>query len=350
MSLLMMKVFRPQQPSSVDAQFTHSLHPNTYHVSSTRKITSNFIAVHSKKPHKVHIRTNIRRRWHPNAVSKRSKRFSISGLWKRKVSVLSNESDTCTSAIELLQNFIPIAIHPMIQEYFLEKRMLTNGCLDKSADGEVPSMVYLNNNGKVDVATETKPELLVTQSTADPLLPKSRRTSVGITCPLLNSSCELASTESFKNETLKAILESMRRSLKKNRCRNKPFERAILTEGFSFALEIFDPSHSFEKVSLKRFKDERNFAERELNAFDEISNLSFGRKFVKVYDVKCCKYFYQLRILNEFRLMNLQRPKKKPLHEYYNDDDAELEGYSFKICRFDHFKVTSKIRLLWILE
>lgn len=30
-----------------------------------------------------------------------------------------------------------------------------------------------------------------------------------------------------------------------------------------------------------------------------------------------------------------QRPKRKPLHEFYNDDDAELEGLFLKFfCKF----------------
>lgn len=197
--------------------------------------------------------------------------------------------------------------------------ILANHCVEESICSDI--------GGKVNMATQTKPGLSITQNTVELLLPKSYHSSVGAICRFLSgTTAELASMESV-NETLEASLESLRRSLKKHRSRNIPSGRTILTQGVSVAIRKFNPLHSYKKLSLKRFKDERNFVEQKLNTFIRISDLSLGRKFVKVSDLKCCKYFYELHILHECRLMSFQRPKKKPLHEYYNDDDAELEGY-----------------------
>uniref|UniRef100_A0A0N5ARI6 Disco-interacting protein 2-like protein C n=1 Tax=Syphacia muris TaxID=451379 RepID=A0A0N5ARI6_9BILA len=63
-----------------------------------------------------------------------------------------------------------------------------------------------------------------------------------------------------------------------------------------------------------------------LNSLDEICELRIGkRRHVMLSELECFKPFYNVTLLRNCRL-SLQRPRKKPLHEYYNDDDAELEA------------------------
>ncbi|VDO21905.1 unnamed protein product [Brugia timori] len=228
----------------------------------------------------------------------------------------------------------------MILQHFSERDMMTNNCNKVSSDYRNYNHNHhhainesisscLNDGSKIDVATETKPGLFIVQNaTTNSLFSKSYHLSMNntATCRLSSdATTNLTSAESL-NETFEAVLESLRRSLKKHRPRNTSFERTLLTQGFSIAVKKFNPLHAYKKLSLKRFKDERNFVEQKLNTFIRISDLGLGRKFIKVSDLKCCNYFYQLHIIHECRLMGLQRPKKKPLHEYYNDDDAELEA------------------------
>lgn len=328
MSLLLIKILHPQQPSSFYSQPTHPSH-FTYHVSSPDNITSKFVAEVTKKTHEAGIRTNLRRKWESHAIDRRSKRFGISDICRRKISSSSNENGTTvrsTSVIALLRNSISTAMLPMKLQHFPETNMITNGYGNVTTDCGVDGPITcLNDGGKVE-------------NTTNPLLLKPFHPSMTTTCRLPNGTiAKSASTESL-NETFEAVLESLRRSLKKHQPRNIPFGRTILTEGVSVAIRKFNPLHSYKKLSLKRFKDERNFVEQKLNTFIRISDLGLGRKFVKVSDLKCCKYFYESYILHECRLMSLQRPKKKPLHEYYNDDDVELEGYFLKISIFDHFR------------
>ncbi|VDM92969.1 unnamed protein product, partial [Litomosoides sigmodontis] len=213
---------------------------------------------------------------------------------------------------------------PVNLQHFSETSTMTGEYGNISADHSVDeSIIRLDVGSKVDVATETKPELFVIRSTGE----KSHRPSTSNMCRLSNggTTAELASVESL-NETFEAILESLRRSLKKHQPRNMSSGRTVLTKGVSVAVRKFNPLHSYKKLSLKRFKDERNFVEQKLTTFTRISDLGLGRRCIKVSDLKCCKYFYESHILHECRLMSFQRPKKKPLHEYYNDDDAELEA------------------------
>ncbi|EJW77150.1 hypothetical protein WUBG_11942, partial [Wuchereria bancrofti] len=347
MSLLLMNIFHPQQSSLFQTQFNHPLH-FAYQLPSSRNIKSKFVAKISKKAHEAsNIRANLRHKLKSHGISKRSKRFGICNIWKRQISSSLNENDIIkfTTVNILLQNFIATSMVPvMILQYFSERNMMMNNCNKISNDyhnynhhhhyhhhhaiNESVSCC-LNDGSKIDVATETKPGLFIVQNaTNNSLFSKSYHPSMNnaTTCRLSNdTTTDLTSTESL-NETFEAVLESLRRSLKKHRPRNTSFERTLLTQGFSIAVKKFNPLHSYKKLSLKRFKDERNFVEQKLNTFIRISDLGLGRKFIKISDLKCCKYFYQLHIIHECRLMGLQRPKKKPLHEYYNDDDAELEA------------------------
>ncbi|VDN87045.1 unnamed protein product [Brugia pahangi] len=346
MSLLLMNIFHPQQSSLLHTQSNHPLH-FTYQLSSSRNITSKFVAKISKKAHEAsNIRTNLRHKLESHDISKRSKRFGICNIWKRKFSSSLNENDIIKfdTVNILLQNSIATAMLPiMILQHFSERNMMTNNCNKVSNDYRNYNHNHhhainesisscLNDGSKIDVATETKPGLFIVQNaTTNSLFSKSYHLSMNntATCRLSSdATTNLTSAESL-NETFEAVLESLRRSLKKHRPRNTSFERTLLTQGFSVAVKKFNPLHAYKKLSLKRFKDERNFVEQKLNTFIRISDLGLGRKFIKVSDLKCCNYFYQLHIIHECRLMGLQRPKKKPLHEYYNDDDAELEGYSF---------------------
>uniref|UniRef100_A0A158Q7U2 AMP-binding domain-containing protein n=1 Tax=Elaeophora elaphi TaxID=1147741 RepID=A0A158Q7U2_9BILA len=324
MSLLLMNIFHPQSPSY--AQPTNPLYFK-YSLSSPCNIKSKFIAEGSKKAYTSNFRIKLLRKWKSRAVSRKSRRFGISDICKRKISLLSIENDIIksTSATTLLQYSIATAMYPMKLQFFSKTNMMTDDRGNISTDrGIEEPITYLNNGGKVDVATETKPGLFIIQNPTDLFLPKSYHLPIGTTCRLLSgTAAESKSTESL-NETFEAVLESLRRSLKKHQPRNNG--RTILTQGVSVAIRKFNPLYSYKKLSLKRFKDERNFVEQKLNTFIRISDLGLGRKFVKVSDLKCCKYFYESHILHECRLMSLQRPKKKPLHEYYNDDDAELEA------------------------
>ncbi|KAK6105889.1 AMP-binding enzyme family protein [Brugia pahangi] len=338
-----MNIFHPQQSSLLHTQSNHPLH-FTYQLSSSRNITSKFVAKISKKAHEAsNIRTNLRHKLESHDISKRSKRFGICNIWKRKFSSSLNENDIIKfdTVNILLQNSIATAMLPiMILQHFSERNMMTNNCNKVSNDYRNYNHNHhhainesisscLNDGSKIDVATETKPGLFIVQNaTTNSLFSKSYHLSMNntATCRLSSdATTNLTSAESL-NETFEAVLESLRRSLKKHRPRNTSFERTLLTQGFSVAVKKFNPLHAYKKLSLKRFKDERNFVEQKLNTFIRISDLGLGRKFIKVSDLKCCNYFYQLHIIHECRLMGLQRPKKKPLHEYYNDDDAELEA------------------------
>ncbi|VDD87783.1 unnamed protein product [Enterobius vermicularis] len=63
-----------------------------------------------------------------------------------------------------------------------------------------------------------------------------------------------------------------------------------------------------------------------LDSLDSISELRIGKgRQMALAELECFKPFYNNNLLKKCRL-SLQRPKKKPLHEYYIDDDAELEG------------------------
>ncbi|VDN01151.1 unnamed protein product [Thelazia callipaeda] len=193
---------------------------------------------------------------------------------------------------------------------------------------EEKNQVPVSNYDKVDAATETKAGWFIIQDSNDSSWSGTHDPSAcsGITAYLAhNAGTVRTSTESL-SETFEAVLESLRRSLKKHRLRNTILGRTILTRGISVAVKKFDPNRSYNKLSLKRFTDERDFVGQKLNTFMRVSNLYLGRRSVKVSDLKCSKYFYESYILHECRLMSLQRPKKKPLHEYYNDDDAELEA------------------------
>uniref|UniRef100_A0A915Q1K2 AMP-dependent synthetase/ligase domain-containing protein n=1 Tax=Setaria digitata TaxID=48799 RepID=A0A915Q1K2_9BILA len=307
--------------------------------------SSKFLNEESKKSHETNVRTTARRsKWELHGVSDKLGRFNTSNnIWRRKILSLSNENATIkrsTNFAPLLRNCIVIAMLPMKFPIFSNTNMMVDNCDNMPTNHNIDETItYLDDDGggKVDAATETKPGLFIIQNSNDSSLMKSYHhsslmhnnsaTTTTTTCCLRNNgtTTELASTESL-NETFEAVLESLRRSLKKQRPRNTVFGRTILTEGVSVAIRKFNPSRSYKKLSLKRFKDERNFVEQKLNTFVRISDLGLGRKSIKISDLKCCKYFYESHILHECRLMSLQRPKKKPLHEYYNDDDAELEA------------------------
>ncbi|VDO58732.1 unnamed protein product [Onchocerca flexuosa] len=342
MSLLLVKLFQPKQPSTLNAQqTTHSSH-FTHHVSSSspRHVLSKFITKNSKKTHEANIRTGFHRKSESFPTSSKLEQLSLSDIWKGKFPKwkisspsVKNGSDTEKSAS--VRNSTETALLPAKLQQFSETNIITNDSDNLSMNYDMDEVIScLNDRGKVDVATETKPELFVMQNNIDSFLPKSNhpsgRSKTGTTYRLRNGkNAEFATTEVL-NKKCEAILKSLQRSLKKHRPRNTIYGRTILTQGVSVAIRNFNPLHSYKKLSLKRFNDERNFVEQKLNTFVRISDLGMGRKFVKVCDLKCCKYFHQLHIIQECRLMNLQRPKKKPLHEYYNDDDAELEGYFFQ--------------------
>lgn len=255
------------------------------------------------------------------------------------LSFVENGTVKSSSITSLPRDIIATAMFPVKLQHFSETNVMTGEYGNISADhGVEESIIRLNDRSKVDVAMATKPELFVTRNTGE----KSHRPSMSNMCRLPNgTTSEVASVESL-NETFEAVLESLRRSLKKHQPRNISSGRTMLTVGVSVAIRKFNPLHSYKKLSLKRFKDERNFVEQKLTTFTRISDLGLGRKCIKVSDLKCCKYFYESRILHECRLMSFQRPKKKPLHEYYNDDDAELEGEFPEISIFNHLNKGSR--------
>lgn len=319
MYAMMRKSYRSQQ-SSQNVPYSQSGHSlrSMNHVFPAR-ICSKISIENSSKVHEaVTKRGNEMRTRGP--LDARSNRYSFAsdGLLdvkferpknslRRKISVTTNPETASISSLvrSAVIPTAPVSFHISSESILVD---------DDKRDGTLLG-------GKIDVATETIPGWFVqrnidsSHTKSHPSTSSNQRLISGVT----ESSVESLS------ETFEAVLESLRRSLKKRR-QSAIFGRAVLTNGVSVAVRKFNPSYAYEKLPLKRFKDERNFVEQKLNTFARVSDLGLGRKSIKVSDLKCCKYFYESYILHECRVMGLQRPKKKPLQEYYNDDDAELEG------------------------
>ncbi|VDK42538.1 unnamed protein product [Anisakis simplex] len=125
-------------------------------------------------------------------------------------------------------------------------------------------------------------------------------------------------------ESVEVLLESIRRSVAKqasNDARRK--SSTILTTGASVVLRHHNPLPS----ELNEDVVQHDFVEEELCAYRRVAVLGLGRKSrIQVGQLECSKQFSNANILKLCRTFSLQRPKKKPLHEYYNDDDAELEA------------------------
>lgn len=110
-----------------------------------------------------------------------------------------------------------------------------------------------------------------------------------------------------------------------------------LSTDVSIILGIFDPVRN----DLRRAEIERearivsndrigfDFVQQELRTLSLLKALCIGsrrnQRLTQVGDLPAIEQIYSALILKKYR-SQLQRPKKKPLHEYYNDDDAELEG------------------------
>lgn len=119
-----------------------------------------------------------------------------------------------------------------------------------------------------------------------------------------------------------------------NRSRAKTPQRLPLSDDATAVLEIYDPvENDRRRENLMRnaflaFNDSIGFdiVQQELKSFRHLKQLALGRtRLVKIADLPIVERLNAAEILKKYKLY-LQRPKKKPLQEYYNDDDAELEG------------------------
>lgn len=193
--------------------------------------------------------------------------------------------------------------------------------IQESADG---------NGSQVNVSTLDSEKIGITASA-----PSSRPSTPG---SLQRNGFLNGSSSESAIETVEAVLGSLRRSLRKQNCTLATPEKVSKV---SVALKHFDPAKAYNKLKRRYAKDAHSLVEEMFVTFEHISELLIGRKSVRVTDLDCCSYFFKMRILHECRSLGFQRPKKKPLQEYYNDDDAELEGKCL-IC--DYFAFFIKIK------
>ena len=115
----------------------------------------------------------------------------------------------------------------------------------------------------------------------------------------------------------------------------KPKSRPPLSTDISAILEIFDPDKNDrrraarERAARISAHDEIGFdlIQQELRSFAQFKHLSIGRsRKMQIADLIGIEEWHSNLIMKKHKLNNLQRPKRKPLQEFYNDDDAELEG------------------------
>uniref|UniRef100_A0A915E6R1 AMP-dependent synthetase/ligase domain-containing protein n=1 Tax=Ditylenchus dipsaci TaxID=166011 RepID=A0A915E6R1_9BILA len=101
----------------------------------------------------------------------------------------------------------------------------------------------------------------------------------------------------------------------------------IFSNDASMVLELFDPVENekrrfeAEKKAMLVKRDRIGFAmvQQELEDFSQIKQLPLGRwRTLRIADLPQVEQF-------------LLRPKKKALHEYYNDDDVELEAMALVV-------------------
>lgn len=118
----------------------------------------------------------------------------------------------------------------------------------------------------------------------------------------------------------------------------------LISNDQSVILSLFNPVENDRRRILSRnyarmfSRDKIGFdiAQQELRAFSRFKELGIGKtRILRIADLPNVEQLHSLQVLKKYQ--NLQRPKKKALHEYYNDDDAELEGIFdlyFKFCKF----------------
>lgn len=148
------------------------------------------------------------------------------------------------------------------------------------------------------------------------------------------------------DESVEAMLESIKRSLSKRAicCSARRAARrrtsATLTSGASVVLtsHIASSRDCRNECNITGKLEQQGLIEEELCTYKRVAVLGLGREGrIRVRELECSKWLCNAYILKLCRTLSLQRPKKKPLHEYYNDDDAELEGKTiFAACSKFH--------------
>ncbi|KHN79066.1 Disco-interacting protein 2 -like protein C [Toxocara canis] len=122
-----------------------------------------------------------------------------------------------------------------------------------------------------------------------------------------NQRRNVESSNEYVDESVEVLLESIRRSVAKQTVAARTQGRRpyrSLTTGASVVLKHYDPTlagYGNEGTVTDEFAQE-GLVEEELCTYQRVAVLGLGREG------------------------RVRRPKKKPLHEYYNDDDAELEA------------------------
>lgn len=110
--------------------------------------------------------------------------------------------------------------------------------------------------------------------------------------------------------------------------------------GGSFILDIYDPLRNdrnlYEEMERsRRLKNDIvgvDTVQDALDSFKTLKSLALGRdRTIKLGDLPGVPDIHFKFTLRQKQRYVLQRPRKKPLQEYYNDDDAELEGKD-KLC------------------
>uniref|UniRef100_A0A914XY41 AMP-dependent synthetase/ligase domain-containing protein n=1 Tax=Panagrolaimus superbus TaxID=310955 RepID=A0A914XY41_9BILA len=103
----------------------------------------------------------------------------------------------------------------------------------------------------------------------------------------------------------------------------------------SIILEVFDPEindrrrAAIEKASFTASRDRIGFdlVQQELRAFALIKGLYLGRfRRIQIQNLLGIEQWHSNLLMKKHQMTNLQRPQRKPLQEYYNDDDAQLEA------------------------
>lgn len=115
--------------------------------------------------------------------------------------------------------------------------------------------------------------------------------------------------------------------------------RLPLSTDASIILEVFDPDKNdrrraaTEKTAMTASRDKIGFdlVQQELRAFSLVKNLCLGKfRRIQVSDLLGIEQWHSNLIMKKHQMTNLQRPQRKSLQEYYNDDDAQLEGKNFR--------------------
>jgi hypothetical protein len=117
-----------------------------------------------------------------------------------------------------------------------------------------------------------------------------------------------------------------------------PFKFVNDIEDCSCVLEFFDPNTNDKrranKERLSRFikHDTIGFRsiQQQLKSFNSVCTLKIGGRTTRITlkNIKNLDKIYSQLILHNYHL--IQRPRKKPLHEFYKDqEEAELEGLCF---------------------